>query len=70
MNRLRENFSKYYQPCKLSFQEKKDTFTYLNISSKETQDNLKSMIMQSISGTEISLLNLQDELSQLLIEYY
>lgn len=70
MKVLRELFNFCYKPCKLSFQEKKNFFTYLNILSKETKDNLSNMIMQNVSGSDISIQNIQDELSQLIIEHY
>ena len=70
MKKLRKIFFTHYKACKLSFQEKKDIFTYLNISSDETKQNLKDMIESHILGSSISIQNIQDELSQLVIEYY
>jgi len=70
MKKLRKIFYVHYKACQLSFQEKKDIFTYLNISSNETKKNLKSMIESHILGNDISIQNIQDELSQLTIEYY
>ena len=69
-SKLRDTFIKNYRKIELSLTEKQEIFTYLNIAYDKTKDNLKNMIMQYISGNEISIQDLNNEISQLIIEYY
>lgn len=70
MNKLRQIFNQNYKTCVLSFNERKAIFKYQNITSDETKISLIDMIEKYISGTDISIQDIQNELSQLVIEYY
>jgi len=70
MNKLRQIFNQNYKTCVLSFNERKAIFKYQNITSDETKKSLIDMIEKYISGTDISIQDIQNELSQLVIEYY
>lgn len=70
MNNLEQIFSENYKQIKLSIEEQQNRFKYLNLVRQETKDNLKNIIMNEINGDEISIQNIQNEISQLLIEYF
>lgn len=70
MHFLREIFNESYKTHALSFDEQKARFKYLNIASNETKDNLNNMINSHILGSDLSMENIQNELSQLLIEHH
>jgi len=67
---LKELFVKYYKPISMTFEEKQEYFKYLNIASIETKDNLKDMILNYISGEDVNIEYLQNEISQIIIEHY
>jgi len=70
MCNLRNIFNQGYKPIKLSIIEKKEIFKYQNIAFEETIDSLKNMILSHISGNELSIQDIQNELTQLTIEYH
>ena len=70
MCNLRNLFNQSYKPIKLSIIEKKEIFKYQNIASKETKNSLNNMILSHITGNELSIQDIQNELTQLIVEYY